>query len=107
MSATWIPKLMPLLQSLVPRACKQGIKSKARAIKCCKEIQISSPPNEWRNIPLLSSTLIPSYFTECVINLDLITYDPVPLIVDRSNNFVYPENGTRILTIRKILKTNY
>ena len=41
---------MPLLQSHVPRACKQGIKSKAGAIKCCKEIKITAPPNEWRNI---------------------------------------------------------
>ena len=44
---------MPLLQSLIPRACKQGIKSKAGAIKCCKEIKITTPNNEWRNIPLL------------------------------------------------------
>ena len=29
--------LMPVLQSLVPGACKQGIKSKARALKGCKE----------------------------------------------------------------------
>ena len=29
--------LMPLLQSLVPRAYNQGIKSKAGAIKCSKE----------------------------------------------------------------------
>ena len=35
---------MPFLQSLVPRACKQGIKSKAGAIKCCKEIKITAPP---------------------------------------------------------------
>ena len=43
--------LMPLLQSLVPRACVQGIKSKAGAIKCCKEIKVTAPPNEWCNIP--------------------------------------------------------
>ena len=27
-------------------------KSKAEAIKCCKEIKITAHPNEWRNIPL-------------------------------------------------------
>ena len=42
--------VMPLLQSLVSRACKQGIKSKGVAIKCCKE-KITSRPNEWANIP--------------------------------------------------------
>ena len=36
----------------VHRACKQGIKFKAGALKCCKEIQITAPPNEWGNIPL-------------------------------------------------------
>ena len=44
--------LLPLLQSLVPRACKQGNKSKAGAIKCCKESKITAPPNEWHNIPM-------------------------------------------------------
>ena len=38
--------VMPLLQSLA----KQGIKSKARAIKCCKE-KITLPPKDWGNIP--------------------------------------------------------
>ena len=45
--------LMLLLQSLIPRACKQGIKSKAGAIKCFKEIKITAPPNEWGNIPFM------------------------------------------------------
>ena len=36
--------LMPLLQSLVSQACKQGIQSKAGAIKCCKETKITAPP---------------------------------------------------------------
>ena len=43
--------LLPLLQSLIPQACKQGSKSKAGAIKCCKENKITAPPNEWHNIP--------------------------------------------------------
>ena len=46
---------MPLLQYLIPRACKQGINSKAGAIKCCKEIKITAPPNEWHNIPFWTS----------------------------------------------------
>ena len=29
-----------------------AIQSKAGAIECCKEIKITAPPNEWRNIPL-------------------------------------------------------
>ena len=33
---------LPLLQSLVPRACKQGSKSKAGAIKCCEENKITA-----------------------------------------------------------------
>ena len=44
--------LMPLLQSLIPRACKQGIKSNVRAIKCCKERKITALPNECCNIPI-------------------------------------------------------
>ena len=44
--------VLPLLQSLVPRACKQGSKIKAGAIKCCKENKITDPPNAWHNIPL-------------------------------------------------------
>ena len=43
-----------LLQSLVPRACKQGSKSKAGAIKCCKVNKITSPPNAWHNIPFMT-----------------------------------------------------
>ena len=42
--------LMPLLQTLVPRACKQGIKSMAGTITCCREMKITAPPNEWRNL---------------------------------------------------------
>ena len=34
----------------IPRDCKQGIKSRAGAMKCCKE-KNTSPLNEWRNIP--------------------------------------------------------
>ena len=48
--------LLPFLQSLVPRAYKKGSKSKAGAIKCCKENKITAPPNEWCNIPLWIST---------------------------------------------------
>ena len=44
--------LLPLLQSLVPGACKQGSKSKAGAIKCSKENKITAPPNAWHNISL-------------------------------------------------------
>ena len=35
----------------------QGIKSKAGAIKCYKEIKNTAPPNEWRNIPFLKKKL--------------------------------------------------
>ena len=34
--------------------CKQGIKSKAGAIKCCKEIKVTAPRNEKRNIPFVT-----------------------------------------------------
>ena len=43
--------MIQLLQTLVPGACKQGIKSNAGAIKCWKEKKITPPPNEWHNIP--------------------------------------------------------
>ena len=46
-----ILNLMPLLQSLITWACKQGIKSKAGEIKRCTEIKMTAPPNEWCNIP--------------------------------------------------------
>ena len=48
---------MPLFQSVVPRACKQGIKSTAGAINCCKEIKNTAPPNEWCNILFLKQRL--------------------------------------------------
>ena len=71
--------LMPLLHSLVPRACKQGIKSKAGAIKCCKEIKITAPPIEQHNIllrfvrsPHLTSTYIMPQ-TSQPLNLALTT----------------------------------
>ena len=38
------------IASLLCREGKQGIKSKTEAIKCCKEITITAPPFEWRNI---------------------------------------------------------
>ena len=38
------------IASLLCREGKQGVKSKAGAIKCCKEIKITAPPNEWRNV---------------------------------------------------------
>ena len=47
----------------MPQACKQGIKSKAGAIKCCKEIKITALPNEWLNIPFHISVSI----TDCRI----------------------------------------
>ena len=39
------------IASLLCRKGKQGIKSKLRAIKCCKENKVTAPPNEWCNIP--------------------------------------------------------
>ena len=32
-----------------PLACKEGIKSKAGAIKCYREIKTTPSPNEWCN----------------------------------------------------------
>ena len=40
------------IASLLCREGKQGIKSKAGAIKCCKEIKITAHSNAWHNIPL-------------------------------------------------------
>ena len=54
--------LMPLLQSLLTQACKQGFKSKAIAIKCFKEKTNSSPLNKWHNI-LLFGIAISNPFT--------------------------------------------
>ena len=59
--------LKPLLPpSFDGRASRQGIKSKAGAIKRGKEIKITDPPNEWRNIPFLlnlaSIFLLSSFF---------------------------------------------
>ena len=42
---------MLLLQSLVPQACNQDIKSNTGAIKCHKEVKITAPPNERCNFP--------------------------------------------------------
>ena len=50
------PFLIPLLPSSFVGRASRGIKSKATAIKCCKELKITAPPNEWRNIPLLPSS---------------------------------------------------
>ena len=47
--------MMCLLQSLAPQACKLVIKSKAGAIKCCKETKITATPNESYNIPFILS----------------------------------------------------
>ena len=54
-------EIIALVASLVPCEChqaiissqedKQVIKFKAGAIKCYKEKKITSPPNEWHNIP--------------------------------------------------------
>ena len=41
---------LQLIASLLCREGKLGIKSKAGAIKRCKEIKITAPLNEWRNI---------------------------------------------------------
>ena len=54
-NSTWMvvskSQIMLLIKSLVPQACKQGIKSKAGAIKCCEENKITYLPNEWGNTP--------------------------------------------------------
>ena len=47
------PVLMPLLP---PFFIGRAIKTKAGAIKCCKEIKLTAPPNEWRNIPFRVDT---------------------------------------------------
>ena len=40
----------------------QSIKFKQGKIKCCKERNITAPPNEWRNIPLSTiGSTIPSF----------------------------------------------
>ena len=39
-----------VIASLLCREGKKGIKPKARAIKYCKEIKITAPPNEWRSV---------------------------------------------------------
>ena len=41
---------MSLLQSIIPWACKKGIKSNAGAKSAAKK-KNTSPPNEWGNIP--------------------------------------------------------
>ena len=38
-------------QAIKSKTDKQSIKFKAGEIKCCKEIKITAPPNEWCNIP--------------------------------------------------------
>ena len=48
-----IAPFLKLLQYVLPGACKQGIKSKAGAIKCFNETKITAPPNECSNIPFL------------------------------------------------------
>ena len=40
-------------QSLVPRVHKKDSKTKAGAIKCCKENKITDLPNAWHNIPFI------------------------------------------------------
>ena len=40
-----------MVATLLPRAYKQGSKSKAGAIKSCKENKITAPPNALHNIP--------------------------------------------------------
>ena len=46
------PCLNVFIASLLCMEGKQTIKSKAWAIKCCREIKITASPNEWGNIPL-------------------------------------------------------
>ena len=43
-----------IIASLLRQEGKQGIYSKAVAIKCCKEIKITALSNECRNIPLFA-----------------------------------------------------
>ena len=98
---------LPLLQSLKPWACKQGIQSKAGAIKCCKETKIAAPPNECRNIPLnntnhlvyalkiyrscfiiLGATELVSHVTSFVTRWAWAKhYDPMYLSCRRSSDF--------------------
>ena len=46
------------IASLLCLQGKQGFKSKAGAIKCCKENKITAPSNEWSNIPFCSSIAV-------------------------------------------------
>ena len=41
---------------------------------------------------------------DCVINLDNIVTDPAPMIIDRNNRIIYPESGSRSLTIGESLQ---
>ena len=92
--------IIPFIASLLRREGKQALKKtrqtdkhsiniKEGAIKCCKEIKITSPPNEGHNIPFkLLSKLVKRavnrcyqnyikqiacycYFCECVFNYRL------------------------------------
>ena len=60
--------IIALIASLVCREGKQAKKTrqtdkqsnnfKEGAIKCCKEIKITAPPNEWRNVPFLHAPFL-------------------------------------------------
>ena len=69
-----VTNLLPLLQFLIPWACKQGIKSTAGAIKCCKENKIAASPNTWHNILFLVINLyVSKYKNQFKCNIYLLT----------------------------------
>ena len=69
MSVCLVFTIIPLIASLLCQEGKQALKKtrqtdkqsiniKEGAIKCCKEIKITSPPNEWHNIPVCSQLFL-------------------------------------------------
>ena len=61
------------IASLLCQEGKQGIKSKAGAIKCWKEIKIAAPPNEWRNIPFIVISSFKSFTKLVKIQIKMTT----------------------------------
>ena len=67
---------MTIMQSLVPWACKQGSKSEAGAIKTCKEIKITAPPNAWHNIQFSVVNKI-CWLKQISLNQFKLKFDPI------------------------------
>ena len=65
--------LLGFIASLLCQEGKQGIKSKAWAIKCWKEIKIAAPPNEWRNIPFIVISSFKSFTKLVRIQIKMTT----------------------------------